>query len=63
LHARMGYVLEVVRYCAVCQPRRGHGCDRHPASAMRTGEENTRQVRRIRAFEMHGALPVDFICR
>jgi hypothetical protein len=58
VHAAMGDVLEIVRFGAVVISRGCDGRDRHPMSAMRAGEEKTRQVRWRNALATHGAIPV-----
>jgi hypothetical protein len=58
VHAAMGDVLEMVRFGAVVISRGGNGRHRHPVSAMRAGEEKTRQVRWRNALVTHGAIPV-----
>ena len=42
VHAAMGDVLEIVRFRAIVIPCGCDGRDRHPVSAMRAGEEETR---------------------
>jgi hypothetical protein len=58
LNAGMSDVLKIVRSGAISVQRGRDGRDLHPMSAMRAGEEESRQVRWGNVLVMHGALPV-----
>jgi hypothetical protein len=56
LNAGMSDILEIVRRVAISVARGCNCRNLHPMSAMRAGEEESRQLRRGNVLVMHGAL-------